>query len=142
MVFMVVPNLLLACIWSVSNPVSPCKLLWLCYKSLRGCSPLKGDGGGTFYSSLVTHYSLLLTRCSLETYSLLSEKSLITRCITCSLSLQNLLVSVQKLTRYHYKPTRYNSKPTRYNSKPTRYHLKTYSLLFKNLAKIHQRFFL
>ena len=52
--------------------------------------------GGTFYSLLVARYSL-------ETYSLLSEKSLVTRCITCSLSLQNLLVIIQKLTRYHFK---------------------------------------
>ena len=56
-----------------------------------------------------------------------------------SLSLQNLLVIIQKLTRYHYKPTRYNSKPTRYNSKPTRYHFKTYSLSLQDLLVIIQK---
>ena len=66
------------------------------------------NGGGTFYS-------LLVTRRSLEIYSLLNEKSLVTRCITYSLSLQNLLVIIQKLARYQYKPTRCNSKPTRYH---------------------------
>ena len=107
---------------------------------------------------------LLVTRCSLETYSLLNEKSLITHCITythyhfktSSLSFKNLLVITSKPTHYISKPACYNSKPTHYHfqnllaiiqdllvitSKPTCYHLKTYSLLFKNLIKIHQKFF-
>ena len=55
--------------------------------------------------------------------------------------IQNLLVIIQNLLVVIQNLLLITSKPTRYNSKPTRYHLKTNSLLFKNLVKIHQRFF-
>ena len=105
---------------------------------------------GTFYSSLVT-------RCSLETFSLPNKKSIVTCCITYLLSLQNLLIIIQKLTRYHsetttnllviiqnllvtiQKHTRYHHKPTRYDSKPTRYHFKTYSLSPQDLLVIIEK---
>ena len=103
-------------------------------------------------------------------YSLLNEKSLVTRCITYSLSLQNILVIIKKPTRCHFKTCLLSFKTYSLSlqnllviiqnllviirnllviiqnllvitSKPTRYHLKTCSLLFKNLVKIHQRFF-
>ena len=62
----------------------------------------------------------------------MKEASLFTRY---SLLVRNLLVTQWKITRYSL----YNLLVI--TSKPTRYHLKTYSLLFKNLVKIHQKFF-
>ena len=88
--------------------------------------------GGTFCS-------LLVTRCSLETYSLLNEKSLVTRCITYSISLQNLLVIFQNLLVIIQNLLVITLKPTRYNSKPTRYHFKTYSLSPQDLLDIIQK---
>ena len=66
--------------------------------AIKSCTPdsLKKAEAAPF-----TRYLLLVTRYSLETYSLLNEKSLVTRCITYSSSLQNLLVIIQKLTCYH-----------------------------------------
>ena len=67
-------------------------------------------------------------------YSLLVRNLLVTSCIIYSLSLQNLLVLIQNLLVIIQNLLIITSKPTRD-------HFKTYSLLFKNLVKIHQRFF-
>ena len=94
------------------GPLVLCQVLhWMTHKITR--------------MALRRHF-LLVTR-----YSLLVRNLLVTQWKITRFSLYNILVIIQKLTRYHWKATRYHPKITRY-------HLKTYSLSFKNLLVIIQ----